>query len=102
MSERYDRNVLFFGRAGQLKLAAATVAVVGVGGIGTHVVQQLSLLGVGNIVLIDSEELDKTNLNRYVGVRRSDPIPGTLKVAVGDRLVQETNPEVDAIAIPEI
>ena len=101
MSERYDRNVRFFGREGQLKLATATVAVVGVGGIGTHVVQQLALLGVGNIVLIDSEELDATNLNRYVGVRRSDPIPGTLKVAVGDRLVRETNPEADAIAVAE-
>ena len=101
MNERYDRNVRFFGREGQEKLTSTTIAVVGVGGIGTHVVQQLALLGVSKIVLIDSEELDITNLNRYVGVRRSDPIPGTLKVAVGDRLVQETNPEVDAIAIPE-
>ena len=75
---RFDRNILFFGKEGQKRLSNASVAVVGVGGLGTHVVQQLALLGVGGLVLIDSEELDDTNRNRYVGVRHDDPVPGTL------------------------
>ena len=99
--ERYDRNMLFFGRDGQERLTAATVAVVGVGGLGTHVVQQLALLGVGRLVLIDHEELAGTNRNRYVGVRNDDPIPGTLKVDIGARMVRDSNPDVDVVTIPE-
>lgn len=97
--ERYDRNMLFFGREGQERLAATTVAVVGVGGLGTHVVQQLALLGVGRLVLIDHEDLADTNRNRYVGVRNDDSILGTLKVDIGARIVRESNPDVDVVKI---
>ena len=100
-NERYDRNIRFFGREGQERLAAATVAVVGIGGLGTHVVQQLALLGIGRIFLIDHEELDDTNRNRYVGVRHDDPVPGTSKVTIGVRVVSEANPAVDVVPIPK-
>lgn len=96
---RFDRNILFFGKEGQKCLSDASVAVVGVGGLGTHVVQQLALLGVGRLVLIDSEELDNTNRNRYVGVRHDDPVPGTPKVAIGERLALEINPQIKVLAI---
>ncbi len=100
-SKRFDRNIRFFGEEGQKKLRSLTVAVVGVGGLGTHVVQQLALLGVGGMVLIDNEELDSTNLNRYVGARFNDPIPGTLKVDIGNRIVQEINPGINVARIPD-
>ena len=100
-SPRFDRNARFFGQRGQDALAEAVVAVVGVGGLGTHVVQQLALLGVGRLVLIDSEEVDDTNRNRYVGLRQDDPVPGLLKVALGRRLTGEINPEVDVISISD-
>ena len=100
-SARYDRNARFFGQSGQDALAAANVAVVGVGGLGTHVVQQLSLLGVGSLVLIDSEEVDETNRNRYVGLRHDDPVPGMPKVELGRRLAGEVNPEVEVVPIAE-
>ena len=74
--ERFDRNEWLFGKVGQRILRQSRVAVVGVGGLGTHVVQQLSLLGVGAIDLIDHEDLDATNRNRYIGAWHSDPIPG--------------------------
>jgi threonine dehydrogenase-like Zn-dependent dehydrogenase len=86
MTDRFDRNLRFFGAEGQARLRATTVAVVGVGGLGTHVVQQLTHLGVGRIVLIDDEELDETNKNRYVGSYANDPVPGTPKVDIGERL----------------
>jgi molybdopterin-synthase adenylyltransferase len=98
-SERYDRNIRFVGKEGQNRLAAARVAVVGVGGLGTHAVQQLALLGVGHLALIDPEELDTTNFNRYVGVRHDDPVPGTLKVSVGERLAKEIKAEIQVSAI---
>lgn len=100
-SERYERNIRFFGQDGQDRLSAAHVAVVGVGGLGTHVVQQLALLGVGRLTLIDGEELDRTNFNRYVGVRHDDVVPGTLKVAVGERLARDINPETHITTIPQ-
>lgn len=100
MPERFNRNILLFGEEGQAKIDASGVAVVGVGGLGTHVVQQLALLGVGSLVLIDHEELDTTNLNRYVGVRYNDPIPGTLKVDIGNRMAREINPSMTVKRIP--
>ena len=100
-SERYDRNARFFGQTGQDALGAATVAVVGVGGLGTHVVQQLALLGVARLVLIDREEVDETNHNRYVGLRHDDPVPGMLKVELGTRLAGEVNPDVEVVPIAE-
>ena len=97
--ERDDRNVRFFGQIGQDRLAAASVAVVGVGGLGTHVVQQLALLGVGRLVLIDPEQVEETNRNRYVGLRHSDPVPGLPKVTLGRRLAEEINPQVEVVAV---
>ena len=93
-TERYDRNIRFFGKEGQDRLAAASVAVVGVGGLGTHVVQQLALLGVGRLALIDKGELKESSRNRYIGARHDDPVPGSPKVCIGERLVHEINPQI--------
>ena len=98
-NDRFDRNIRFFGRKGQERLASTHVAIVGIGGLGTHVVQQLTLLGVGRLTLIDKEEIEATNLNRYIGVRRSDPIPGTHKIFIGKRLVEETNTDINVVGI---
>ena len=97
---RFDRNILFFGKEGQDRLLDASVAVVGIGGLGSHVIQQLALLGVGRLVLVDSEELDDTNRNRYVGVRHDDPVPGTPKVGIGERLAHDISPHINISAIP--
>ncbi len=94
MNERFDRNMRFFGKEGQERIAASRVAIVGIGGLGTHVVQQLAFLGVGHLALIDSEELDTTNLNRYVGARHDDLIPGTPKVEIGERLAKSIDPRI--------
>jgi molybdopterin/thiamine biosynthesis adenylyltransferase len=99
-NERFDRNIRFFGEEGQDRLAASHVVIVGIGGLGSHVVQQLALLGIGRLTLIDKEELDITNLNRYVGVRQNDPLPGTLKVNLGYRLLKEINSGIDVYPMP--
>jgi hypothetical protein len=94
MNERFVRQMALFGKEGQEKLGRARVTVVGVGGLGTHVVQQLALLGAGNLALIDSEELDTTNRNRYVGAWHDDPIPGSRKVDLAQRLVNRIDPDI--------
>jgi hypothetical protein len=99
LDERFDRNIRLFGKEGQARLRAASVAAVGVGGLGTFVVLELALLGVGALYLIDDEELSKTNRNRYVGARHDDPIPGSPKVEVGARLVESIDPNVSVFPI---
>jgi len=98
-SNRFDRQIRFFGNEGQDRIRTAYVAVIGIGGLGTHVVQQLALLGVGMFVLIDPEDLDPTNRNRYVGARHDDPISGTPKVDIGERLIQSVDPAIRPVKI---
>ena len=98
-TERYDRNIRFFGKEGQDWLAAASIAVVGVGGLGTHVVQQLALLGVGRLALIDKGELKESSRNRYIGARHDDPVPGSPKVLIGERLAREITPHIEVESI---
>jgi molybdopterin/thiamine biosynthesis adenylyltransferase len=93
-ADRFDRNVRLFGQAGQDRLRAAHVAIVGIGGLGTKAVQDLALLGVGKMTLIDGEELEVTNRNRYVGADHDDPIPGSRKVDLGKRLVSRLDPSI--------
>jgi len=99
MDSRFDRNIRFFGEEGQRRLRQAKVAIVGVGGVGGHVVQQLAFLGVGSLTLIDSEELDDTNRNRYVTSRSADPVPGAPKVDIGERLILETDATVRVLKV---
>ncbi|RQH06888.1 ThiF family adenylyltransferase [Bradyrhizobium sp. RP6] len=91
---RYDRNIRLFGEEGQSKLRATNVAVIGVGGLGSPLVQHLALLGVSGITPVDDEELDETNRNRFVGARHDDPVPGSPKVELAARLVHEIDPTI--------
>lgn len=92
MKNRNHRSILFFGKEGQNLINGITVVIVGIGGLGTHVIQQLALLGVSRIILIDDEILDLTNLNRYVGVGPEDV--GKRKVDLGERLIKSIRPEI--------
>ena len=99
MSERYDRSAKLFGWEGQEKLRKTRTVIAGVSGLGSPLAQQLALLGVGELVLIDPEELDDTNRNRFVGARRDDPVPGSPKVELVARLIREINPGVNVVPI---
>ena len=99
--ERFARNIGLFGQEGQRKLGATRVAIVGVGGLGSPLAQQLALLGVGHVGLIDPEELDDTNRNRFVGARDEDPVPGSSKVALVERMIREINSKVTVSPVPK-
>ncbi len=98
---RHHRSIELFGPVGQDALRRTRVAVVGIGGLGTHVVQQLAFLGVGTIAAMDHEDLDETNLNRYVGARHDDPIPGTPKVDIAERTVRGIDEGITVVKIRE-
>lgn len=65
----YDRQVRAFGRDGQLAISRAKVCIVGVGGTGSAIAEQLVRLGVSDFVLIDPDKFSPTNLSRVYGTR---------------------------------
>lgn len=94
----FDRQVRAWGAGGQGAIAAARVAVVGVGGTGSHVVTQLAHLGVRALLLVDPDVVETTNLPRLIGTAASDV--GRLKVDVLAVAARAINPlaEVRVIA----
>src|ERR1700680_117745 len=67
-----DSRLYFLGKHGLAALRASVVTVVGCGGGGSHIIEQLAHLGVASISLIDPDELDRSNLNRVVGATVAD------------------------------
>lgn len=68
----HERQVLAFGTAGQRLLADMRVGVVGVGGTGSAVVEQLTRLGVRELVLVDDDRLTAGNISRVYGSTTDD------------------------------
>ena len=94
MNARYDRQTRLseVGAAGQSRLEAATVLVVGVGGLGTPVATYLAAAGVGRLVLVDGDTVDETNLHRQPLFTASDS--GHPKVDVAAARLEALNPHV--------
>ena len=94
---RYSLHIALaeVGIEGQLKLKAASVLVVGVGGLGSPIGLYLAAAGVGTIGLIDFDTIDVTNLQRQVLFRSADV--GASKVEVAARELRALNPEIEVI-----
>jgi molybdopterin/thiamine biosynthesis adenylyltransferase len=96
----FNRQIQFFGLKGQEILQQLHVAIVGVGGTGSHIAQQLAFLGVGTIAIIDDDKVEKTNKNRLIGVKSIDEL-GTPKVDIVERNIKHISPTTTVIKIPE-
>lgn len=79
----HARQELALGAAGQARLRRLRVAVVGLGGIGSVVAMQLAHLGVAELVLIDGDLIEASNVSRIVGANKDDV--GKFKVEVAAR-----------------
>lgn len=99
VSEMYDRNVRAFGREGQQLLQSLHVGIVGVGGTGSFVVEELARLGVGQLTLIDDECVELSNLNRLIGSGADDV--GRPKVDVLSEVALRASANVELVRIPE-
>lgn len=64
--KRYKANAGTLGSKGQKRLLQSKVLVAGLGGLGGHVVEQLVRCGVGELVGVDADNFDETNLNRQL------------------------------------
>jgi molybdopterin/thiamine biosynthesis adenylyltransferase len=97
--DRFDRQRALFGDQGQRRLRDAHVTVIGGGGLGSVVVLELAYLGLGTIVIVDHDRLERTNRNRLVGAwhKHSD---GRLKVEILEELVAAIDPSIRVTAIP--
>lgn len=91
----------FLGVNSDQTLRDCRVAVVGLGGGGSHIAQQLAHLGVGHFALIDDQRIEDTNLNRLVGATRVDVSLEARKVDIAGRLVLGLQPsaEVSLLAV---
>lgn len=92
MSDRYSRQS-FLGRESGRTFRDCTVAIVGLGGGGSHIVQQLSHLGIQQFHLFDSDIAEMSNLNRLIGASFTDAANGKLKVQIAQQLGTAINPE---------
>ncbi|MEW2274174.1 ThiF family adenylyltransferase [Streptomyces griseofuscus] len=87
-----DRQARLFGDLGQETLRRLRVAVVGLGGVGSILVEGLARLGVGELVLIDDDTVDPTNLARLIAAEPDDP--GRPKTRLAIRNARRANPEI--------
>ena len=96
--ERYDRQLSIpeIGDAGQLKLLASSVLVVGAGGLGSPCAYYLAAAGVGHLGLVDADAVDLSNLQRQI--LHATPDLGRPKVESARDRVHALNPEVAVAA----
>jgi molybdopterin/thiamine biosynthesis adenylyltransferase len=107
---RFDRQVRLFGARGQVVLGNTRVAIIGLGGVGILLAEYLSRLGVGEIVVVDPDHVDPTNLPRMVDATGWDAMSwlvspkrpkwmnalgrrlATPKVRLAARVIRKANP----------
>ena len=89
---RFDRQS-FLGADSDRILASTTLGIVGLGGGGSHVVQQAAHLGVGAYVIVDPDSIEDTNLNRLVGGTVADVKAARSKVDIAERVILAVNPQ---------
>ncbi|MGI0034869.1 MAG: ThiF family adenylyltransferase, partial [Nitrososphaera sp.] len=96
----HSRQIMVFGLEGQKALHSLRVGLVGCGGIGSIMAEGLMRLGIMRLLLVDGDNLDRSNLNRWQGGRLKDV--GKNKAHVLARRLRTMNPniKVSSIALP--
>ena len=96
MSDRLHRTRLLFGDTGIEKLQKATVMIVGCGAVGSFAVEALARAGVGNLIIIDSDVIEVSNINRQIFA--TDTAIGMPKVDVARARIHDINPDIHVTA----
>lgn len=97
MLHQFSRNELAFGKEGLERMKNSTVAVLGVGGVGTFAAEALARSGVGRLILIDKDDVDITNVNRQIIALLSTI--GQPKVDLMKERIKDINPDCEVIAL---
>lgn len=99
LSGPYSRQIALFGAAGQQRLREASVVLIGLGGLGSLLAQQLACLGVRRYTLLDGETVSHRDLKRLIGATGADV--GILKAHVAARLIRAIQPAADVRLVTE-
>lgn len=99
-TERYNRQS-FLGLYSQNTIQNIRIGIIGLGGGGSHIVQQLAHLGIQKYVLFDYDSVDESNLNRMIGARQSDLNPPQKKIVVAKRLIDSLHADAEVKIIED-
>ena len=91
MEEMFSRTEMLIGKKALEKLKISKVAIFGIGGVGSYVVEALARVGVMNFYLVDRDIVCKTNLNRQIIA--TIKTVGKPKVKIAKQRILEINPE---------
>lgn len=98
--DRYDRQS-FLGEKSQDTIKSCTAGIIGLGGGGSHIAQQLAHIGFQNYVLYDPDIIENTNLNRLIGAINHDIDDEKPKVQIAERLIRRLQPDSKVVAVQE-
>ena len=91
MEEQFSRTELVYGETAMKRIAAARVAVFGIGGVGGYVVEALARSGIGALDLIDNDKVSLSNINRQIIATRKTV--GQYKVDAAKERILDINPD---------
>ncbi|CAH0119078.1 tRNA threonylcarbamoyladenosine dehydratase [Paenibacillus sp. CECT 9249] len=97
MLHQFSRTELAIGPEGLERMKNSTVAVLGIGGVGSIAAEALARTGIGRIVMIDKDTVDITNINRQIHALTTTV--GQKKAELMQERIRLINPECDAIAL---
>lgn len=92
MSEIFSRNEILIGKEKQNIISNKTVAIFGIGGVGSYVVESLARCGIKELIIIDSDTISVSNINRQIIALHSTI--GKYKVDVMKERVLDINPNI--------
>ena len=93
MPNQFSRTELLIGKEGMNRLKNSKVAIFGIGGVGSYVVEGLARAGVGDFILVDNDEVSLSNLNRQI-IATHKTI-GKPKVEIAKERILEINPNAN-------
>lgn len=94
---QFSRTELAIGKEGLNVLKNSTVAILGIGGVGSFTAEALARSGVGRLVLVDKDDVDITNVNRQIHALLSTI--GRSKVELMKERIADINPDCEVIAL---
>lgn len=100
MTTIYQRTEMLIGTTGLEALQQAHIAIAGIGGVGSYVVEALARAGVGKLTLVDHDTIDITNINRQIHALQSTV--GMPKVEAMAERVKAINPEIEVVTHQEM